>query len=239
MTEDDDRVAYLAGEGGSDIDDMTRADLDELRELLGDETLWATPPAALEDDIVAAIAAEAAAQPAAPTDRPALPAADAGAPAPAVARDRVPATVTPLAGRRARRLRVALGAAAAVVALAVAGVVVTRSGGDTGTDVALEADTIPGASGTANLLRTDSGWRIELDATGLPRRDDGEFYEAWLRNPDGVLVSIGTFNEPTDVTLWAGVTPAVFSTLTVTAEVADGDPSSSGIRVLVGTIDLP
>ena len=147
--------------------------------------------------------------------------------------------MTPIAGRRSRRLRVALGAAAAVVALAVAGVVVTRSGGDTGTDVALEADTIPGASGTANLLRTDSGWRIELDATGLPRRDDGEFYEAWLRNADGVLVSIGTFNEGTDVTLWAGVTPAVFSTMTVTAEVADGDPSSSGVRVLVGTIVLP
>ena len=76
--------------------------------------------------------------------------------------------MTPIAERRSRRLRVALGAAAAIVALAVAGVVVTRSGGDTGTDVALEADTIPGASGTANLLRTDSGWRIELDATGLP-----------------------------------------------------------------------
>ena len=232
MTEDDDRVAYLAGEEGSDIDEVTRADLDELRALLGDETLWATPPAALEADIVAAIAAEAAAQPAARSDRPATPSPD-------VPRDRIPATVTPIAERRSRRLRIALGAAAAVVALAVAGVVVTRSGGDTGTDVALEADTIPGASGTANLLRTDSGWRIELDATGLPRRDDGEFYEAWLRNPDGVLVSIGTFNEPTDVTLWAGVTPAVFSTLTVTAEVADGDPSSSGIRVLVGTIDLP
>ena len=37
MTEDDDRVAYLAGEAGSDIDDVTRADLDELRELLADE----------------------------------------------------------------------------------------------------------------------------------------------------------------------------------------------------------
>ena len=145
-----------------------------------------------------------------------------------------------MADRRSRRLRAVLGAAAAVVALAVAGVLVgTRGGGDTGTDVALAADTIPGAAGTANFRQTDSGWRIELDATGLPRRDDGQFYEAWLRNEDGVLVSVGTFNEGTDVVLWAGVPPSQFSTMTVTAEEADGDPSSSGVRVLVGTIELP
>ena len=228
MTEDDDRVAYLAGEDGSDIDEMTRADLDDLKALLADEALWAVPPVGLEDGVVAAIAAEAASQPARSTVRTTPP-------------DRVPppATVSSLAARRARRTRAALASAAAVVTLAVAGVVVTqRGGGDSGTDVALEADSIAGAAGTANFRRTDSGWRIELDATGLPRRDDGQFYEAWLRNPDGVLVSIGTFNESEDVVLWAGVTPSVFSTITVTAEQADGDPASSGVRVLVGTIVL-
>ena len=233
MTEDDDRVAYLAGEEGSDIDELSRADLDDLRSLLADEALWATPPAGLEDTIVAAITAEAAAAP--PRQASAAPSpTQAGPP------DRVPAAVTPLDAHRRRRVRTAVGVAAAVVALAVAGfVVVDRSGGDSGTDVALAADTIAGASGTANFRRTDSGWRIELDATGLPRRDDGEFYEAWLRNDDGVLVSIGTFNEGTDVVLWAGVPPAEFSTITVTAEEADGDPASSGVRVLVGTIVLP
>jgi hypothetical protein len=233
MTKDDDRVAYLAGEEGFDIDELTRADLDDLRTLLGDEALWVEPPTGLEDDVVAAIAAAAAAEPA---REPVVPAAAA---APVVRPDRLPPAVTSLASHRARRVRVALGAAAAVVALAVAGVAVTRSGGESGTDVALSADTIPGASGTANLRRTSSGWRIELDATGLPRRDDGQFYEAWLRNADGVLVSIGTFNEGADVVLWAGVSPSEFSTLTVTAEEADGDPASSGVRVLVGTIVLP
>jgi hypothetical protein len=234
MTEDDDRVAYLAGEGGSDIEEMTRADLDDLRGLLADEAVWAEPPAGLEDDVLGAIAAEVAATP--PRAAPADQGSEVAPPPP----DRIPApaTVTSLAARRARRLRAGLGAAAAVVALAVAGVVITRSSGDSGTDVALEADTVPGAAGTANLRRTDSGWRIELDATGLPRRDNGQFYEAWLRNADGVLVSIGTFNEGTDVTLWAGVPPSEFSTLTVTAEEADGDPTSSGVRVLVGTIVL-
>ena len=150
-----------------------------------------------------------------------------------------PATVTSLAARRARRTRAG--------ARRCGGRRRARRGRRSsspraedrrGTDVALEADTIPGATGTANFRRTDSGWRIELDATGLPRRDDGEFYEAWLRNADGVLVSIGTFNEGDDVTLWAGVAPSVFSTITVTAEQADGDPASSGVRVLVGTIVL-
>ena len=40
-----------------------------------------------------------------------------------------------------------------------------------------------------------SGWRIEFDATGLPRLEDGRYYQAWLRNTAGVLVPIGTFNE--------------------------------------------
>ena len=53
-----------------------------------------------------------------------------------------------------------------------------------------------------------------------------------------MLVPIGTFNEPDDVVLWAGVSPRRFSTLTVTEEQADGDQASSGRRVLVGTIEL-
>ena len=143
------------------------------------------------------------------------------------------------AQRRARRTwtgpRAALAAAAAVAALAVAGVVVSRSGDDVVGEASLEG---PGASGTARLSQTDSGWRIELDAEGLPRLDDGRFYQAWLKNDEDVLVAIGTFNEPDDVVLWAGVSPKVFRTLTVTEESADGDQASSGIRVLAGTITL-
>ncbi|MGH3079889.1 MAG: anti-sigma factor, partial [Gaiellaceae bacterium] len=96
---------------------------------------------------------------------------------------------------------------------------------------------VPGAGGEATLTQTSSGWRIELDATGLPRLEDGRFYAAWLRNAGGVLVPIGTFNEGRDVTLWAGVSPRDFTTLTVTREQADGDQASSGERVLVGSVD--
>jgi hypothetical protein len=78
--------------------------------------------------------------------------------------------------------------------------------------------------------------RITLDATGLPRRDGGDFYQAWLRNEDGVLIPIGTFHEADDVVLWAGVSLEDFPTLTVTEETADNDQASSQIRVLVGTV---
>ena len=96
---------------------------------------------------------------------------------------------------------------------------------------------LPGAEGEATLTKTSSGWRIELDATGLPRLDDGRFYQAWLRNSADVLVPIGSFNEGRDVTLWAGVSPEDFPTLSVTREQTDGNQDSSGEKVLVGTVD--
>ena len=100
-------------------------------------------------------------------------------------------------------------------------------------------DLAPGATATATatLTQTSSGWRIELHATGLPRLDAGRFYEAWLRDAAGLLVPVGTFNEGERVTLWAGVSPKDFTTLTVTRERADGDQTSSGEKVLVGTVD--
>jgi len=52
-----------------------------------------------------------------------------------------------------------------------------------------------------------------------------------------VLVPIGTFNEGRNVRLWAGVSPKLFATLTVTREQADGDQTSSGEKVLVGTVN--
>ena len=138
-----------------------------------------------------------------------------------------------------RRRLVLLGAAATVVAvaLAVALVVVSLHSSRERVRTALAGTTLaPGASGDATLTKTSSGWRIELRATGLPHRAGRRFYEAWLRNPAGVLVPIGTFKDGRAVTLWAGVSPKEFTTLTVTREQADGDQASSGEKVLVGTI---
>lgn len=136
-----------------------------------------------------------------------------------------------------RRLVLAGGVAAAVVAAALAVAVLSPGGSGERLRAALApTDLVPGARGEATLTRTSSGWRVELDASGLPRLDRGRFYEAWLRNTAGVLVPVGTFNEGHDVTLWAGVAPTAFTTLTVTSERADGDQRSSGEKVLVGAV---
>jgi len=151
------------------------------------------------------------------------------------------------AERRARRSpgrrRLVLGAAA-TAATAAAAVVIGLAVFGSGTsaqrfEAALAPTALaPGAQGDATLTKTSSGWRIEVDATGLPRLDGGRFYEAWLRNSAGVLVPIGTFNEGREVTLWAGVTPVHFPTITVTREEADGNQASSGRKVLVGTVRI-
>jgi hypothetical protein len=137
-----------------------------------------------------------------------------------------------------RRL-VAIGAAGAVAAVVVIGLALFRSSSTQERfQAALAATALaPGAKGEATLTKTSSGWRIELDATGLPRLDGGRFYQAWLRNASGVVVPVGTFNEGTKVTLWAGVSPKVFGTVTVTRERADGEQTSSGEKVLVGTVN--
>ena len=138
-----------------------------------------------------------------------------------------------------RRPAVLVGAAAGA-ALAVA-VLVTVLGSSTSAQrfhATLAATSLASdASGKATLTRTTSGWRIEVDISGLPRLDAGRFYQGWLRNAAGVLVPVGTFNEGRNVTLWAGVSPEQFKTLTVTRERADGDQASSGEKVLVGTIE--
>ena len=157
---------------------------------------------------------------------------------PATLRSRVEAQRRTHRRTAARRL-VLVGAAATTAAAVAVGVGVIGSGTSAEHYSAALAPTavVPGASGEATLTETSSGWRIELDAGGLPRLAGGRFYQAWLRNAAGVLVPVGTFNESRKVILWAGVSPKDFSTLTVTRERADGGHGSSGEKVLVGTVD--
>ncbi len=159
--------------------------------------------------------------------------------APSELRTRIEAQRSSRSARTPRRLALAGAAAAAALVVAVGvGVAVMGSGNSTETlHAALgPTDLAPDAGGTVTLTKTSSGWRIVLNATGLPRLDGGRFYQGWLRNASGALVPIGTFNEGVDVTLWSGVSPKQFTTLTVTRERDDGDQSSSGEKVLVGTV---
>jgi hypothetical protein len=158
--------------------------------------------------------------------------------APAALRARIDAQ------RRARRAPVSrrvavVGAAAAAVAVAAIALAVFRSNpaGEHFQAALGPTALVPGARGEASLTKTTSGWRIRLDATGLPRLEGSRFYEAWLRNAEGVLVPIGTFNEGRNVTLWAGVSPKKFTTVTVTRERSDGNQASSGEKVLVGKVN--
>jgi hypothetical protein len=191
-----------------DDDDLTpeeRAEIDRFARTLADPAMWAEPSPELQERVVAAIAEEAGA---------------------------ARASTAP-----SRRFRYALVAVAAAVLLAIGvavGVQLTQddrlqyAASMQGTELA------PDAEGDVTLTKTTSGWKIELHATGLPRRADGEFYEAWMKDADGQLVPIGTFNEGMDVVLWAGVPPTAFPIVTITQEVADGDQASSGLVVLVG-----
>ena len=157
--------------------------------------------------------------------------------APAGLRARLDAQRSPRTVRTPRRLALGGVAVAAVAAAAIAVAVVSSGSHGTGFQAALGPTAlVPGASGDATLKKTSSGWRIHLEARGLPRLEGGRFYEAWLRNSAGVLVPVGTFNEGRNVTLWAGVPPTTFTVLTVTRERADGNQASSGEKVLVGPV---
>ena len=181
---------------------------DELITHLAGAAVWVEPPPDLQERIVATIAH---------ARRP---------------------DARPGSGRRSHRVRYAILAAAAAVLLAVGiAIGVTHERGRPVEYAAtLRATALaPGASGRATLTQTSSGWRIQLHASGLPRRDDGTYYEAWLESPAGVLVPVGTFNQFDDVTLWSGVAPSSFPLLTVTRQRAGADQSSSGQVVLAGT----
>ena len=151
--------------------------------------------------------------------------AGAGVEAPAGLRSHVEAQrrTTP----RPRRLPLLAGASAAAALAVAAGVVVFGLGSSPERYRAALAG--PGATGRATFMQTESGWRIELDASGLPRLANGRYYEAWLRDGSGRRVAVGTFNEAHRVILWAGVSPKVFRTFAVT-------PEPGGEQVLSGTL---
>jgi Anti-sigma-K factor rskA len=216
-TSDDDRISYLAGEPGESLTAQERAELDELDTLLKAPATWAQPDPGLEDRIVATIAEEARAQPAS-------------------ARARRPLFQLPRPLRRPAFALAGLAAATAAAVLIAVSAISTSPSAEQFAMVVSGTNLAPGAHGSATLTKTGSGWRIELSATGLPRLAHGRYYEAWLKNTTGVLVPVGTFNDAKAVTLWAGVPPTEFPSLTVTRQQADGRPASSGERVLAGTI---
>ena len=139
----------------------------------------------------------------------------------------------PRHGHRAGLTLALLGTAAAVI-LALMLVVRPSPDSDSEEFALASTDLAPGAEGTVEVTPEESGLRIELNATGLPRRDNGTFYQAWLRNDD-VSIPIGTFHNGKDVVLWAGVSLEDYPELTITQEEANDDQASSKLVVLSGS----
>lgn len=224
-TSDDDRILYLSGEPVDSLTAQERAELDELRTVLGTPATWEEPDPALEDRIVSAIAEEAR------RARP-LETAQAQPAKPEAARRR---------GLRwwSRRPTLALGGLATAAAAIVVAIVLAVGGSSPAplqfAMVVYGTPLAPGAHGSATLTKMTSGWEIQLSATGLPHLSGSRYYQAWLKNAAGILVPVGTFNDAEHVILWSGAPVTQFRSFSVTEQLANGNPVSSGRRVLVGT----
>jgi hypothetical protein len=127
---------------------------------------------------------------------------------------------------------------AAGIAIVAGSVVATRGGTASDFEGELAATELsPGAHGSVEATRNPGGFRLRLDATGLPALPDGSVYQAWVKDRAGALVPIGTFSSSEEtITLWSGVSPEDFPLVTVTIEPLDGDLGSSGRIVLAGEL---
>ncbi|HEV7523325.1 MAG TPA: anti-sigma factor [Acidimicrobiia bacterium] len=224
------REALIAGAGAAS-GGMTGGEADDLpllAETLADPSVWAQPSVALEYVVLRAVMS---AKPA------------AFAPVTSIG------PVQPAARRRGapRHWRALSAAAAAVAVIAItAGITMTRRHEQPDFESRLAATALaPGAGASADIYRAKGGFRVELEARGLPHLADGQYYEAWLKNPAGTTVPIGTFSSGDGssgdgssgggrVTLWSGVSPKEFSSLSISIEATDNDQRPSGRRVLVG-----
>ena len=142
---------------------------------------------------------------------------------------------------RARPTSWRLLSAAAAVVLAIVGTVVAGAArsssprGDRREVALLGTDLAPGASAAATLRATPSGFAVTLWVEGLAPAPPGSYYQAWMKGPGGP-VAIGTFHvgggDDAVIELWSGVDPGDHPEITVTLEPDDGDPASSGRKML-------
>lgn len=140
---------------------------------------------------------------------------------------------TSISDRRRTWMRPALVGAAAAIVFVFGGIVVlsalsgAEGGSETFSSELTSTGLIPDVSGDIDVISFESGLRIDLEAPGLPRRDDGKFYAGWVRTVDGDLFPVGTFHDGTYVTLWAGVELDRIERFTITLEAAAG-PNDPG-----------
>lgn len=198
------------------VEEPTADELAMIRRLVARPDVWHDLPVGLDAAVAAAITSEAERVSAAPS-----------------------VTQTPTASRWLPWWL----AAAAAVAIVVAGVAIVGRGNDrpAGVEIAMSGtDAAPGATASVVLSSTPAGLKILLDAEGLDGAPAGYYYEAWVS--DGTTrVSAGTFHlrgGDNEIELWAGVVDPAFNRLSVTLEPVDGDSGTSGDVRLVGEYEL-
>jgi Anti-sigma-K factor rskA, C-terminal len=211
-----DRWALITGGRTRPLVPSEATEVSLLAELLADPSTWVEPQAGLEDTVVRAVV-------------------DAGpylhlAPEP---------QAVPTSRWHHRAAIIGGAAAAAVILIALfAGVFVRHTEARIVYDGELQATALaPSAHASAGVMQSDAGFRVVLDAHELPQLPEGRYYQAWLKNAQGIGVPIGTFSSSQDyVTLWAGASPDEFPIISVTIEAADDNQASSGQAVLVGQL---
>jgi anti-sigma-K factor RskA len=131
-------------------------------------------------------------------------------------------------------------AALLVIAVLGAGLLWTITK-DSSEGIPLEA-TVPTSEGGGELSGEveEGNLQIELVVWDLPELRKDEYYELWYAKEAGGRISCGTFRAQqggkTTVNLTAPANAVAYPEIEVTREPDDGDPGSSGEKVLVGDL---
>lgn len=124
----------------------------------------------------------------------------------------------------------ALAAAAAVLVIAL----VVGGGQDAAAPTTIALRALPGVSGDASL--TIAGADAQLRGRGLPPSGAHDYYEAWLADARGRMVSMGTFrvgrDGRVDVHMPVAVDVSRYALVDVSLEPDDGNPGHSDTSVL-------
>ena len=141
-----------------------------------------------------------------------------------------------------RRWRIWFPVAAALLVVAILSFGVIRALTGPSDALALTATSAapPQAGGELRGEQIGDNLKVELDAWGLPKPEDGGYYEMWYARADGGRISCGTFTAQPDgsatVSMSAPVSAVAYPEIEVTQEPDDGDPGSSGNVVLKGSL---
>lgn len=141
---------------------------------------------------------------------------------------------TPRVRRRRRRRFVLLPAAGLATAVAATVALVLPSGSPAPASRTLALHALGDVHGRATLtLRGDTA---ELRGTGMPPSGTHDYYEAWLADRRGRMVSMGTFRVAADGHVDAHMAIAVdlhrYTLVDVSLEPDDGNPAHSATSVM-------